>query len=124
MWYFARYRVLWRPRHCDVKSADGDDVTIVMEYHGERGDGKSVESEKAVAMKLNKQQGQTINNVQAGLMGICLGEKRRLLIEVSPKSHSLTFTMFLILRTAISGTSLPRSCPGCCRRSGHSWMSR
>lgn len=76
-----RYRVLWRPRHCDVKTAEGDDVTMVMEYHGERGDGKSVESEKAVAMKLNKQQGQTINNVQAGLMGICLGEKRRLLIE-------------------------------------------
>ena len=117
--------MLWRPRHCDVKSADGDDVTMVMEYHGERGDGKSVESEKAVAMKLKKQQGQTINNVQAGLMGICLGEKRRLLIEVSPKSHSLTFTMFLILfRIAISGTSLPRSCPECCRRSGHSWMSR
>lgn len=102
-------------------------MTMVMEYHGERGDGKSVESEKAVAMKLNKQQGQTINNVQAGLMGICLGEKRRLLIEVSPNNTSLTFTMamYLILRRiAISGTSLPRSCPGCCRRSGHSWMSR
>ena len=55
--YKLRYRVLWRPRHCDVKSADGDDVTMVMEYHGERGDGKSVESERAVAMKLNKQQG-------------------------------------------------------------------
>ena len=69
-------------------------MTMVMEYYGERGDGRSVESERAVAMKLNKQQGQTINNVQAGLMGICLGEKRRLLIEVSLKSQSLTFTCF------------------------------
>ena len=77
-----------------MKSAEGDDVTMVMEYYGERGDGRSVESERAVAMKLNKQQGQTINNVQAGLMGICLGEKRRLLIEVSLKSQSLTFTCF------------------------------
>ena len=91
-----------------MKTAEGDDVTMVMEYHGERGDGKSVESEKAVAMKLNKQQGQTINNVQAGLMGICLGEKRRLLIEVSPKKHSLSFTMFLI-------SSGPQSLEQVCR---------
>ena len=82
--------MLWRPRHCDVKSADGDDVTMMMEYHGERGDGKSVESERAVAMKLNRQKGQTINDVQAGLLGICLGERRRLLIEVSiVYSHSV-----------------------------------
>ena len=57
-------------------------MTMVMEYYGERGDGKSVESERAVAMKINKK-GQTINDVQAGLLGICLGERRRLLIEVS-----------------------------------------
>ena len=71
-----------------MKTAEGDDVTMVMEYYGEREDGKSVETERAVAMKLNRHKGQTINNVQAGLLGICLGERRRLLIEVSHQSTS------------------------------------
>ena len=74
--------MLWRPRHCDLKTREGDDLTMVMEYYGERGDGRTVETERAVALKLRKT-GQTINDVQAGLLGICLGEKRRLLIEVT-----------------------------------------
>ena len=80
--FCERYRVLWRPRHCDLKTREGDDLTMVMEYYGERGDGRTVETERAVALKLRKT-GQTLNDVQAGLLGICLGEKRRLLIEVT-----------------------------------------
>ena len=75
----VRYKTIWRPRHCDVKTKDGDDVTMTMEYYGVREDGKSFELEKAVALQLKK--GQTINDVKDGLIGICLGEKRRLLIE-------------------------------------------
>ena len=73
------YKTLWKPRHCDVKTKDGDDVTMVMEYYGVRENGKGIELEKAVAIQLRK--GQTINDVKDGLLGICLGEKRRLLIE-------------------------------------------
>ena len=73
------YKTLWRPRHCDVQTKDGDDVTMMMEYYGVRENGKGIELEKAVAIQLKK--GQTINDVKDGLLGICLGEKRRLLIE-------------------------------------------
>ena len=73
------YKTLWRPRHCDVKTKDGDDVTMMMEYYGVREDGRNFELEKAVALQLKK--GQTINDVKDGLLGICLGEKRRLVIE-------------------------------------------
>ena len=74
-----RYKTLWRPRHCDVKTRDGDDVTMTMEYYAVRETGMGVELEKAVVMQLKK--GQTINDVKDALLGICLGEKRRLLIE-------------------------------------------
>ena len=73
------YKTLWRPRHCDVATKDGDDVTMVMEYYGQREDGKHVEMEKAVAIQLKK--GQAISNVKRGLIGICLGERRRLLLK-------------------------------------------
>ena len=75
------FKTLWRPRHCDVATKDGDDVTMNMEYYGVREDGKHVEMEKAVAIQLKK--GQAINNVKRGLIGICLGEKRRLLLKDS-----------------------------------------
>ena len=38
------YKTLWKPRHCDVATKDGDDVTMVMEYYGVREDGKHVEA--------------------------------------------------------------------------------
>ena len=57
----TRYRVLYRPRHCDLVTQDGDDVTMVMEYWGARG-GRGAEVERAVALRLGK--GQTINDVQ------------------------------------------------------------
>ena len=75
------YKTLWKPHHCDVATKDGDDVTMVMEYYGVREDGKHVEMEKAVAIQLKK--GQAISNVKSGLVGICLGEKRRLLLKDS-----------------------------------------
>ena len=75
------YKTLWKPRHCDVATKDGDDVTMVMEYYGVREDGKHVEMEKAVAIQLKK--GQAISHVKSGLVGICLGEKRRLLLKDS-----------------------------------------
>ena len=56
-----RYRVLYRPRHCDLVTQDGDDVTMVMEYWGAKG-GRGAEVERAVALRLGK--GQTINDVQ------------------------------------------------------------
>ena len=61
------YKTLWRPRHCDVKTKDGDDVTMMMEYYGVREDGRNFELEKAVALQLKK--GQTINDVKDGLLG-------------------------------------------------------
>ena len=57
----TRYRVLYRPRHCDLVTQDGDDVTMVMEYWGAKG-GRGAEVERAVALRLSK--GQTINDVQ------------------------------------------------------------
>ena len=57
-----RYKTLWKPRHCDVVTRDGDDVTMVMEYYAVRETGMGVEMERAVAMQLKK--GQTINDVK------------------------------------------------------------
>ena len=58
----VRYKTLWKPRHCDVVTRDGDDVTMVMEYYAVRETGMGVEMERAVAMQLKK--GQTINDVK------------------------------------------------------------
>ena len=75
------YKTVWKPKDCDGPTADGDDVTMMMEYYGVREDGKEVEMEHALTTKIGK--GQTIRSKGDGLFGMCLGEKRRLLIPQS-----------------------------------------
>ena len=72
------YKVVWRPRHCDGPTKDGDDVTMDMEYFGRNKAGKEVEMHHALTTKLG--QGQVIRSAGEGLLGMCLGERRKLLI--------------------------------------------
>lgn len=73
------YKILWSPRHCDGPSKDGDDVEMNMEYYGVNNDGQEVEMEHALTTKLGRGQIIRINQGE-GLFGMCLGEKRRLLV--------------------------------------------
>merc|ERR1712083_671158 len=73
------YRVLRKPRHCDGPYDVGDTVTMNMEYHGLNKDGDEVEMQHALTTKIGN--GQSIRSpLGEGLLGMCLGEKRRLLI--------------------------------------------
>jgi len=73
------YRVLRKPRHCDGPYGIGDTVTMNMEYHGLNKDGEEVEMQQALTTKIGE--GQSIRSpLGEGLLGMCLGEKRRLLI--------------------------------------------
>lgn len=73
------YKVLWRPVQCDGPSRDGDDITMEMEYWGQDRAGREVEMQHALTTKLG--QGQAIRSPAGeGLLGMCLGERRRLLI--------------------------------------------
>jgi len=73
------YRVLRKPRHCDGPYDVGDTVTMNMEYHGLNKDGDEVEMQHALTTKIGD--GQRIRSpLGEGLLGMCLGEKRRLLI--------------------------------------------
>jgi len=73
------YKVLWKPRHCAGPYTEGDTVMMNMEYHGLNKDGKKVEKQHALTTKIGK--GQSIRSpLGEGLLGMCLGEKRRLLI--------------------------------------------
>lgn len=71
------YKTIWKPRDCTGPLDDDDDVTMNMEYHGDQ-DGVNVNIEKAVSIKMNR--GQTISLNGHGLVGMCLGEKRSLII--------------------------------------------
>jgi len=72
------YKTLWKPKDCAGPTEDGDDVTMVMEYYGQKEDGTEVEMEHALTTKIGK--GQTIRTTGDGLFGMCLGEQRRLVI--------------------------------------------
>jgi len=72
------YKTLWKPKDCAGPTEDGDDVTMVMEYFGQKEDGTEVEMEHALTTKIGK--GQTITSKGDGLFGMCLGEQRRLVI--------------------------------------------
>jgi len=72
------YKTLWKPKDCDGPTEDGDDVTMIMEYYGQKDDGTEVEMEHALTTKIGS--GQTIRTRGDGLFGMCLGEHRRLVI--------------------------------------------
>eukprot|EP00092_Neocalanus_flemingeri_P030824 GFUD01033478.1.p1 GENE.GFUD01033478.1~~GFUD01033478.1.p1 ORF type:complete len:422 (+),score=137.33 GFUD01033478.1:158-1423(+) len=72
------YKSLWKPKDCAGPSKDGDEVTMIMEYHGKKADGTETEMEHALTTKIGK--GQTIRSKGDGLFGMCLGERRRLVI--------------------------------------------
>ena len=65
-------------KHCAGPTDDGDDVTMGMEYYGQKEDGTEVEMEHALTTKIGR--GQTIRSKGDGLFGMCLGEHRRLVI--------------------------------------------
>jgi len=71
------YKTLWKPRHCDGPTKDGDDVDMNMEYSGRNKDGEEVEMNHALTTKIGRGQ---VMRIPVGLLGMCLGEKRRLLI--------------------------------------------
>jgi len=72
------YKTLWKPKDCAGPTEDGDDVTMMMEYYGQKDDGEEVEMEHALTTKIGR--GQTIRSKGDGLFGMCLGERRRLVI--------------------------------------------
>eukprot|EP00092_Neocalanus_flemingeri_P049112 GFUD01056331.1.p1 GENE.GFUD01056331.1~~GFUD01056331.1.p1 ORF type:complete len:410 (+),score=118.67 GFUD01056331.1:39-1268(+) len=72
------YKTLWKPKDCAGPTEDGDDVTMIMEYYGLKDDGTEVEMEHALTTKIGR--GQTIRSKGDGLFGMCLGERRRLVI--------------------------------------------
>lgn len=72
------YKVIWRPKDCDGPTKDGDDVTMNMEYFGRNKAGEEVEMQQALTTKIGE--GQVIRTAGEGLFGMCLGEKRKLLI--------------------------------------------
>ena len=67
------YKTLWKPKDCAGPTDDGDDVTMVMEYYGQKEDGTEVEMEHALTTKIGR--GQTIRSKCGGL-----GEHRLLVI--------------------------------------------
>jgi len=71
------YKTTHKPRDCLGPMTDDDDVTMIMEYYGEQ-DGVHQNIEKAVSLKMNR--GQSIRLNGHGLTGMCLGEKRSLII--------------------------------------------
>eukprot|EP00092_Neocalanus_flemingeri_P049111 GFUD01056330.1.p1 GENE.GFUD01056330.1~~GFUD01056330.1.p1 ORF type:complete len:410 (+),score=112.63 GFUD01056330.1:65-1294(+) len=72
------YKTLWKPKDCAGPTEDGDDVTMIMEYYGLKDDGTEVEMEHALTTKIGR--GQTIRSKGDGLFGMCLGERRRLVV--------------------------------------------
>jgi len=72
------HKTLWKPKDCAGPTEEGDDVTMIMEYYGQKDDGTEVEMEHALTTKIGK--GQTIRSKGDGLFGMCLGERRRLVI--------------------------------------------
>jgi len=73
------FKTLWKPKDCDGPTKDGDDVTMIMEYYGHKQDeDEEVEMEHALTTKIGE--GQTIRSKGDGLLGMCLGEQRRLVI--------------------------------------------
>jgi len=70
------YKTLWKPKDCAGPIGLGDDVTMTIEYDGQKNEGKEEEMKKAVTIKI----GETIKGEVEGLTGLCLGEQRRLVI--------------------------------------------
>lgn len=72
------YKTEWKPRDCIGPVVEGDSVTMVMEYVGNAEGDKTVEMERAVTVRVGR--GQTIHLKGEGLLGMCLGERRRLIV--------------------------------------------
>jgi len=71
------FKTIWKPRDCVGPAEDEDSVTMVMEYYGQADDGRT-NIERAVTVRLGR--GQTIHLNGHGMLGMCLGEKRSLII--------------------------------------------
>lgn len=72
------YKTEWKPRDCIGPVEEGDSVTMVMEYVGNKEGDQTVEMETAVTVRVGR--GQTIHLKGEGLLGMCLGERRRLIV--------------------------------------------
>jgi len=106
------YKVLYSPHDCDGPSQLGDDVEMNMEYFGANKLGDEVEMKHALTTKLGH--GQVIRISQGeGIIGMCLGERRRLVIpqqilqnkyaKVLPGILEMVTTYLEVELTAING---------------------
>ena len=76
------YKTLWKLKDCAGPTQDGDDVTMIMKYYGEKTDGTHEQLEHTMTTKIGK--GEAIRSVGDGLYRICLGEQRRLALAIPP----------------------------------------
>ena len=74
------YKSLWKPKDCAGPIQDGDDVTMIVKYTGQKDDGTEVEKEYALTAKIGGEQ--TLRTKGDGLFGMCLGEHRHLVIPL------------------------------------------
>jgi len=71
------YKTIWKPRDCLGPLFEEDDVTMVLEYHGET-PGVNNTRNNSITLRLGR--GQTLKLDGDGMLGMCLGEKRSLII--------------------------------------------
>ena len=74
----VRYKTLWKLKDCAGPTQDGDDVTMIMKYYGEKTDGTHEQLEHTLITKIGK--GEMVRSAGDGLYRMCLGEQRRLAI--------------------------------------------
>ena len=69
----VKYKTLWKTKDCAGPTKAGDDVRMIVKYNGQKDDETEAEMEQALTTK-------TISIKEDGLSGMCLGERRRLVI--------------------------------------------
>lgn len=70
------FKTIWKPRDCIGPVVEEDSVTMNLEYRGETEGVKDIE--KAITVRMGR--GQTITLNGNGMLGMCLGERRSLII--------------------------------------------
>eukprot|EP01080_Neovahlkampfia_damariscottae_P002852 gene2852-4695_t len=72
--------IKFRPENCDVKTADGDMISV--HYKGTLTDGTKFDSsyDRNDPFTFKLGEGQVIKGWELGMLGACVGEKRKLVI--------------------------------------------